>query len=73
MNYDYNLSIRPFNYTHCECAHDELLCGNGMCISKVRFCDGVDDCKDGTDEPYGCDKSCKVHLETLAPKKVFLQ
>ncbi len=58
------------NSTHCACRDDELLCRNGMCLSKARFCDGVDDCKDGTDEPYGCKSSCRVSLQTLLPKKV---
>lgn len=26
-----------------------------------RFCDGLADCADGSDEPQGCDVACRTH------------
>lgn len=36
----------------------EFTCNNGECILKVRFCDGLADCSDESDEPHGCKGRC---------------
>lgn len=33
-------------------------CTDGQCILSTRFCDGLTDCEDGSDEPNGCDGDC---------------
>ena len=32
------------------CGTDEYRCASGRCISALKFCDGVVDCSDNTDE-----------------------
>lgn len=33
----------------------EFLClDNSRCLALSKFCDGVQDCKDNSDEPLGC-------------------
>ena len=41
------------------CTSDEFKCGNSQCIRKERFCDGIYDCKDRSDEPEHCTISRK--------------
>ncbi|UYV61094.1 hypothetical protein LAZ67_1003391 [Cordylochernes scorpioides] len=36
------------------CRPSELPCGGGACVALARYCDGTDDCGDGSDEPSGC-------------------
>jgi len=36
------------------CRISEFPCRNGRCIRLDRYCDGVDDCGDKTDEPRYC-------------------
>ena len=61
-----------FNSTHCQCNVNDLICANGQCLSKDKFCDGTNDCQDGvnTDEPDNCGSSCVVGLTTLHPTKL---
>jgi hypothetical protein len=59
-----------YNGTHCFCHENEFLCKNGMCLDKVKFCDDIDHCTDGSDEPYGCKTSCKVSLQVLHREKM---
>ena len=39
---------------NCNCTEHEFQCTFGMCLSKTRYCDGVPDCVDGSDEPENC-------------------
>ncbi|XP_064458800.1 uncharacterized protein LOC135369079 [Ornithodoros turicata] len=39
---------------HGRCTLSDLSCGNGKCVSMNRYCDGSDDCGDGSDEPLHC-------------------
>ncbi|KAJ9590048.1 hypothetical protein L9F63_016824, partial [Diploptera punctata] len=36
------------------CRISEFPCRNGRCIRLDRYCDGVDDCGDKSDEPRYC-------------------
>ena len=42
---------------NCNCTEHEFQCTFGMCLSKTRYCDGVSDCADGSDEPENCSMS----------------
>lgn len=44
-----------------ECPKDQFTCTDGQCILASRFCDGLADCEDGSDEPHGCDGECSAH------------
>jgi len=48
-----------------QCLSNDLMCRNNLCVDKSRFCDGTDDCRDGTDEPLNCSTDCAVALETI--------
>ncbi|KFR04321.1 Apical endosomal glycoprotein, partial [Nipponia nippon] len=41
------------------CGAEESACGQGSCLARHRFCDGTDDCGDGSDEDP---KLCKSFL-----------
>lgn len=44
-----------------ECPKEEFTCTDGQCILSSRFCDGLADCVDGSDEPDGCNGACGAH------------
>ena len=46
------------------CGIDQLQCPSGACIGKGRICDGVNDCKDGTDELI-CNPKPKKCISTM--------
>ena len=54
----YHLTLRYFSA--CP-SNSEFTCSNGECILKARFCDGLRDCTDGSDEPHGCQGRCNKH------------
>ncbi|GIY66699.1 uncharacterized protein CDAR_583391 [Caerostris darwini] len=37
-----------------DCGGGEWRCGEERCISLNKFCDGIENCEDGSDEPLGC-------------------
>ncbi|KAL5015278.1 hypothetical protein ScPMuIL_009548 [Solemya velum] len=37
-----------------NCWYDQFTCDNGNCIPDNWYCDGMDDCGDYSDEPFGC-------------------
>ena len=39
--------------TDLSCSADTFHCGS-QCLSLLKFCDGIKDCLDGSDEPIGC-------------------
>ncbi|XP_059086215.1 serine protease nudel-like isoform X2 [Tigriopus californicus] len=59
------------NQTHCACPQQDFQCGNGMCLDKTKFCNGLNECGDdsASDEPENC-HSCPVALKTLNPKAI---
>ena len=58
------------NATHCQCALNDMMCDNLMCLDKLMFCDGVNDCGDNSDEPPNCKNDCSVALEELDPDRI---
>ena len=49
------------------CKHNEYQCLNLQCIHSKFFCDGVDDCGDGSDEP---EDDCKKQSNKSSPGNV---
>uniref|UniRef100_A0A0C9QGD9 Acrosin n=1 Tax=Fopius arisanus TaxID=64838 RepID=A0A0C9QGD9_9HYME len=52
----------------CPCGNTELRCRNGQCVGKDKFCDGIADCRDGSDEPEKC--NCGEYLKLTMPNLV---
>lgn len=49
--------------TQNACKKFEFQCGNGKCINLDRFCNGIPECNDQTDEFTGCTrKFCFIEL-----------
>ncbi|QQP57589.1 Serine protease nudellike [Caligus rogercresseyi] len=58
------------NATHCACNPQEFLCEKShVCMHESKFCDGVDDCGDASDEPPGCGV-CLTALKTVRPEAI---
>lgn len=45
-----------------------MKCRNGKCVRKSMFCNNVNDCGDGSDEPGDC--SCYEYLKLSYPDKI---
>jgi hypothetical protein len=58
------------NATHCECLLNDMMCDNLMCLNKNKFCDGVNDCGDNSDEPENCENDCSIALAAYAPDRI---
>ncbi|GJQ72842.1 hypothetical protein Trydic_g1491 [Trypoxylus dichotomus] len=52
----------------CDCAKNEITCGNGRCVSKSAFCNNIIDCEDESDEPDIC--NCFNYLKMTSPEKI---
>lgn len=62
-----------FKYTTCSivCDVGSFRCANGKCVEKTAFCDGLNNCGDGTDEPKTCEKNtCVDYLKLTAPERL---
>ncbi|XP_022174294.1 serine protease nudel isoform X2 [Myzus persicae] len=59
------------NDTLCICDVGSFRCTNGKCVEKTAFCDGLNNCGDGTDEPKTCEKNtCVDYLKLTAPERL---
>ncbi|KAL4107717.1 hypothetical protein QTP88_018013 [Uroleucon formosanum] len=59
------------NDTLCICDVGSFRCANGKCVEKTAFCDGLNNCGDGTDEPKTCEKNtCVDYLKLTAPERL---
>ncbi|XP_076366156.1 uncharacterized protein LOC143255028 [Tachypleus tridentatus] len=50
------------------CRLADYRCDNGDCITHNRFCDGTDDCTDGSDEPTGCTNCNRTYFGLVGTK-----
>jgi hypothetical protein len=47
-------SIKQTKFPIRDCQISEFMCNNRRCVSAEKYCDGIDDCGDGSDEPRFC-------------------
>jgi len=53
----------------CNCMAGQGKCSNNLCLDQDKWCDGVDDCGDGSDEVPDCDR-CVSRLALVSPSSV---
>jgi len=61
--------VTELDENSCTCETQHGKCHNNLCVHKDKFCDGVDDCGDGSDEGENCGK-CISKLKFHSPNKV---
>ena len=57
--------------TDLLCSPGTFTCGS-QCLSLLKFCDGFQDCLDGSDEPLGCSIWNILHKHCVEIWKWFL-
>merc|ERR1711910_263824 len=66
--------IKPLLVTDeplCQNAN-ELACGDGSCIAKGLFCNGVKDCNDGSDENFWSDAAVEDWAREMAGSRLII-
>lgn len=58
-------SIKQSRMPIRDCQISEFPCNNRRCISAEKYCDSVDDCGDGSDEPRFCSSKWKKLFSSL--------
>jgi len=53
----------------CTCQEGQVKCRNNLCLGKEEWCNGVDDCGDGSDEVAECGE-CVTRLSLVSPSAV---
>jgi len=53
----------------CTCSVGQLKCSNDLCLEKEKWCNGVDDCGDGSDEVPEC-QECASKLALISSSAV---
>merc|ERR1719158_1799446 len=55
--------------SQCNCLAGQGKCSNNLCLDQDKWCNGVDDCGDGSDEVPDCDR-CLTRLALVSPSSV---
>ena len=57
-------TLLPFMCQIQACPRGSKHCSNGQCVNDAYFCDGQNDCGDGSDE-LNCEAQCTKHMNQL--------